>query len=278
MLKKDNLWEQRVIDIAVDDEHLHLNYYVAGKGNSIIFLHGWLHSGKIWRNMLPLTNHGYHLIAPDLPGFGKTRIFSQKKNINIFSALTKKILDYFTKENDPPIIVADSLSAVVMLRVFVESHTDCSHLILLGCPSDGLPNVVKFLRKATPFSSFLGLLKRQHPSRLHTLVRHMNILTMKHRTGNLKPLIYALKSVDIQWSIVLIDAILYPLPDIPRLSMPTTILRGEFDNIVSRKTSKVLSKKLRADYLEVKSSGHTPMIEQPEKLIGMLRKILSLPK
>ena len=269
------LWGQQGINISLNGEEYRSNYYKVGKGRPILFFHGWLHSGRIWQSMLPMVAGGYRLIAPDLPGFGESDAITANENLfNQYCDLNLQILNNFTDRDNPPVIVADSLSAVVMLMLFSENELPCRHLVLLGCPSDGLPGVIKFLRKATPFSLLLRAAQRQPEAILRTSLRYGNFLTMKNRNGNLNPLIHAIKSADIESSITLLDTILGPMSEFPPPTVPVTVLRGEFDRIVSRESSQKLAERLNAEYLEIQRSGHTPMIEQPETLIRNLQRIL----
>ena len=51
----------------------HLRYREAGSGPTIVLLHGLGVSADYWwRNGPPLAAAGYRVIAPDLPGFGRT--------------------------------------------------------------------------------------------------------------------------------------------------------------------------------------------------------------
>ena len=161
-----------------------------------------------------------------------------------------------------------------MLRLFSVNDLPCRHLILLGCPSDGLPGIVKSLRKATPFSLLLKGAQHLPDTIVRASLRYGNFLTMKNRTGNFSPLIHGLKFADIKCSIALIDTILDPMSEFSRPSVPVTVFRGEYDRIVSRESSRKLATRLNAEYLEIQRSGHTPMIEQPEILIRNLQRIL----
>jgi len=45
----------------------------AGRGNPVLFLHGFPTHGAIWTHLLsPVAEAGYHAIAPDLLGYGKS--------------------------------------------------------------------------------------------------------------------------------------------------------------------------------------------------------------
>ena|ERR1700693_6124676 len=44
-----------------------------GSGRPVLLLHGWPDSAYLWRNQIPfLVNNGFHAIAPDLRGFGRS--------------------------------------------------------------------------------------------------------------------------------------------------------------------------------------------------------------
>jgi pimeloyl-ACP methyl ester carboxylesterase len=44
-----------------------------GSGKPVLLLHGWPDSAYLWRNQIPfLVNNGFHAIAPDLRGFGRS--------------------------------------------------------------------------------------------------------------------------------------------------------------------------------------------------------------
>ena len=64
-----------------------IHYLEAGQGEPILLLHGWPTSAYLYRQMIePLAVH-YHVLAPDLPGFG----FSDKPEKASFS------LNYYNK-------------------------------------------------------------------------------------------------------------------------------------------------------------------------------------
>lgn len=54
----------------VDQTRIH--YLSAGKGDVILFLHGWPTSAYLWRNIMPALAKSNQVIAMDLPGFGQS--------------------------------------------------------------------------------------------------------------------------------------------------------------------------------------------------------------
>jgi len=62
-------------------ENVNIHYLMAGKGETILFIHGFPTSSFLWRNIMTELQHKFTVIAIDLPGYGK----SEKKLEDSFS-------------------------------------------------------------------------------------------------------------------------------------------------------------------------------------------------
>ena len=51
---------------------LRVHYLEAGAGEPLLLLHGWPTSSHLWRNVIPRLAERRRVIAPDLPGFGRS--------------------------------------------------------------------------------------------------------------------------------------------------------------------------------------------------------------
>src|SRR5271165_1552806 len=51
-----------------------LHYLTAGHGPTVIFLHGYKQTSRMWRPIIPLLAAKFTVIAPDLPGIGDSSI------------------------------------------------------------------------------------------------------------------------------------------------------------------------------------------------------------
>jgi len=56
---------------------------------TILLLHGYPTSSHMFRNLIPILNKKYHVIAPDLPGFGNTDLPDRKTYTYTFENLAK---------------------------------------------------------------------------------------------------------------------------------------------------------------------------------------------
>jgi len=61
-------FSSHVVDVSEGKMH----YYEAGNGQTIVFLHGIPGSANSWLKVATLLLNDYHVIVPDLMGFGKS--------------------------------------------------------------------------------------------------------------------------------------------------------------------------------------------------------------
>lgn len=61
---------------------------------TILLLHGFPSSSHMFRNLIPALAESYHLVAPDLPGFGFSDAPERKRFSYTFESLAKAIADF----------------------------------------------------------------------------------------------------------------------------------------------------------------------------------------
>src|SRR5437660_10570218 len=53
---------------------MQLHYLTAGHGPTVILLHGYTQTSRMWKPIIPLLAERFTVIAPDLPGLGDSGI------------------------------------------------------------------------------------------------------------------------------------------------------------------------------------------------------------
>jgi len=84
LVSLSSIWWPRVANAAAADspitshtavvDGLKLHYLTAGQGPTVILLHGYTQTSRMWRPIIPLLAEKFTVIAPDLPGIGDSDI------------------------------------------------------------------------------------------------------------------------------------------------------------------------------------------------------------
>jgi pimeloyl-ACP methyl ester carboxylesterase len=84
---------------TVDVEGLNIFYREAGPADAptVLLLHGFPSSSRMWESLLPLLADKYHLIAPDYPGFGHSSAPSPSIFEYTFNNLARVMNELTTK-------------------------------------------------------------------------------------------------------------------------------------------------------------------------------------
>ena len=83
----------------VDIQGLKIFYREAGSANAptVLLLHGFPSSSRMWESLLPLLADKYHLIAPDYPGFGHSSAPSPSGFEYTFDNLARVMIELTTR-------------------------------------------------------------------------------------------------------------------------------------------------------------------------------------
>ncbi len=63
-----------IAEKTADVDGLKLHYLAAGSGPTVILLHGYTQTSRMWRPIIPKLAERFRVIAPDLPGIGDSEI------------------------------------------------------------------------------------------------------------------------------------------------------------------------------------------------------------
>lgn len=107
-----------------------LSYLSAGKGDAVVFLHGWRSEAAVWKPaMEALAEAGYAVYAPDLPGFGNSELpphaFSVGDYTNAVSSFVRKL------DIGEAVIVGHSFGGRIGIMLAATSPELVSKLVLV---------------------------------------------------------------------------------------------------------------------------------------------------
>jgi pimeloyl-ACP methyl ester carboxylesterase len=100
---------------------LNISYISEGKGFPVVFLHGFCESKEIWREFIPPFTERYHVIVPDMPGFGKSQGNTRYHRIDDMAGEIHTLL--LNLDVQKCVIIAHSLGGYVALAL-AEAHPE----------------------------------------------------------------------------------------------------------------------------------------------------------
>src|SRR5882762_4939631 len=70
--------DKNIVSRTTEIDGVQLHYLNAGHGPTVILLHGFAETSRMWKPIIPLLAEKFTVIAPDLPGIGDSSIPKDK--------------------------------------------------------------------------------------------------------------------------------------------------------------------------------------------------------
>lgn len=245
----------------------------------VILIHGLNGSVNDWKNTFPELAKNFHVVAFDLPGFGKSDKGSKDYSPTTYARLAQFLADrYFP--NKPYHIVGHSMGGATALRFAALRPLRFQRLVLIDAAGILHPLVLTKFQAGSMVERISGV--RQTRGLAERVSGKVLELADK----------LPIKPDDIVNTSLGRDSMLQGGPDkiaalslsaenfsyaISTVTEPTLILWGDNDLTVPLRTGEVLAARMPRARLEIiANSAHEPMNDQPEKLNVLVMRHLSV--
>ena len=254
--------EERSIKI----DGLNVNYKIAGRGQPILILHGWGGSSESWINVQELLSKKYLVIAPDLPGFGKTPSPPVGWSLERYVEFVER----FSQELDLGriILLGHSLGGRIAIVYAVKYPQELERLIL--CSAAGIRHMRlrhKILLIIAKSANLIGSLPfvRRYRQRVRRLFYHAIQRTdYLEAEGVMKEIFLSVLSRNLR-------------PILSSITTSTLVLWGEEDDYVPLKDAYIMKEEIAdAKLVTFPGIGHTPHKKIPEELVKEIETFLAL--
>lgn len=247
--------------------NLKINYKIAGQGPAILILHGWGGSSDSWVEVQRvLSEKGYKVIAPDFSGFGKSITPPDPWGIKEYVEITLKFAERLGL--DKFVLLGHSFGGRVAIRLAHRRPEKVEKLILCDSagikPRPGLKTTIIFIlaRVGNTILSpkYFARLKDSTRSIFYSFLRKRDYVKAN---GMMREIIKKVLDEDL-------------LPDLVGIKNKTLIIWGEKDRMVPLKYAYIFKEKIGNSKLEIiPKIGHSPHLENPEKLSNIILKFLT---
>lgn len=267
-MKADNKMARSEDTIRVDGKTVH--YWEASPqfGETILLLHGGFGDADTnWSACIDELAETYHVIAPDLPGYGG----SESINITIQSLVTWTEGFLTAMEIEQAVIVGHSFGGLIA-RILAAQSPKLTPVIVLvnGGVIPAVPTLAKFIARLPVVG---GLLYRQiaksttNLGNLQSTIITEDVLTQEFREAVRKDssaLAQLMRSLSVS-----------PLPEERTPPLPTLLLWGEEDPITPRVTGERIKDNIPGAKLSlIANVGHMPQLEVPDIFVWQIKNFL----
>src|SRR4051812_32476186 len=101
-----------------------LSYQALGKGPAVVLIHGFCEDQSIWSDYIQKLSRDYHVIVPDLPGFGKSSPeFGEAVTMEYYARRVHEVLEIVLQAEERVTFIGHSLGGYVALA-FAELYPE----------------------------------------------------------------------------------------------------------------------------------------------------------
>lgn len=233
-----------------------LNIEVIGKGQPLVFFHGWGFEHHVWHSFAPFLSSDYQLHLVDLPGYGLSSFYSWE---SFLTEIKRKI-------PTPFVAIGWSLGGLFATRLAVELPNQISHLINISSSpcfvkKEDWPGIEASVLKelqirlvedsSKTLDDFLSLQQKYGEFQYQFSIRP--------KTEALLLGLQMLETWDLRYHLL-------------NLKTPTCYFFGRNDTIILRDTMSSMQKYFpNLDYLLLEKSAHVPFISEGQIVADAIR-------
>lgn len=275
-LKQTDLANKSAIEskYVVIDKHP-VYYNELGRGETILLVHGLFANKEQWQAMMPiLTKNHFHVVALDLPGYGKSLGFP----LQSYDLKNQTVLlhDFMRKLNIPKFHIAgNSMGGAIATLYTLKYPKEIKSLTFIGSPL-GVPSPIAsptdklFQQGKDPF---VPTTAKQVKQTLNLLFVHPPVMSQQELV------LMAQQNVADKKQKQQIVAMLTPykkLFAVPlNIMQPSLIIWGNNDDIFNVSGAAVLHKALPHSMLVIlNDAGHLPQLDAPHKTAEIYAEFL----
>jgi pimeloyl-ACP methyl ester carboxylesterase len=258
-----------VSSITTDQGIVH--YEVYGRGKPVILLHGWLGSWGLWQETMAYLGRYYRTYALDFWGFGESGKKRETYAVQDFVSLVNQFMEQLGIMHAP--LVGHSMGGTVSLSVAIRYPERVSKVVVVGSPIVGSSLAVPlklagYRPVAFMLFNMMGAFRFGMKVASPVICRDERFAQMMDRDLSRTTLesfllsIASLRRTDLR-------------PMLDQIKIPAMGMYGDRDVIVHpRQWQPMLHGISHAHIERFPTSGHFPMLEEPQQFAERLKTFL----
>jgi pimeloyl-ACP methyl ester carboxylesterase len=271
-------------ELSIHDQRI--RYRTAGEGPVLLLIHGMAGSASTWRRVMPGLSGHFTVVAPDLPGHGRSDKPVGDYSLGAFASTLRDLLVALGHERAT--VVGQSLGGGIAMQLSYQYPERCERLVLVG--SGGLGREVNPLLRWLSRPGSDAVLRLACAASIRDAIEGVGSLAA--RVGlQPAPVVaelwrsYASLADDATRRAFLrtLRAVVDPhgqaVSAANRLHLaadvPTLIVWGDSDRIIPVEHAHAAHASIPASRLEIfEGVGHYPHCEAPERFVAILTEFI----
>lgn len=248
-----------------------VHYETYGSGPPVILLHGWIGSWGLWQPTMEALGQHYRCYALDFWGFGESGKKRESYAVADFMDLVKQFMDALGIARSP--LVGHSMGGTTSLGTTMRYPEYVTKVCVIGSPIVG--SSLSILLQLAGVRWIGSVVRRMLPA-LKLAIRAASPVITRDRNW------YQMQARDL--SATTADSFFSSIgslrrtdlrPRLGEIKVPVMGIYGGRDVIVSPRAYLPLRSGVPQACIEVlPRSGHFPMLDEPEKFLGLIRGFL----
>lgn len=254
-----------------------IHYEIQGEGaETIVFAHGLLWSGKMFEDQMAALKHRYRCISFDFRGQGQTAVTRSGYDMETLFADTAGIIE---KLNAAPChFVGVSMGGFIGLRLAVRMPELIKSLSLFATSADAeTEDKKKRYRTLTLVARILGL--RMVADKVMPVMFGKTFLNDPHRAGLIRKWrdrFIANRRIGLARAVKGVTEREPVYDHIHKITAPTLIAIGDEDAAIPvERANRIHSRISGSQLIIIPCAGHTPTVEEPGFVNGLLEDFIS---
>lgn len=259
----------------IDTPARQIRYLEAGAGWPVVLIHAFPLTADMWRAQLQGAPDGWHLIAPDVRGFGgETPPPGAPPTMDDMAGDVEALLDAL--EIERAVIGGLSMGAYIVFALFRRAPERFSGMVLADTRAQADTPEGRQARRAMS-----ELVRRDGPAAVADQMMPKLLGETTHRerpevTAEVRRLILLNTAAGIDGAIHAMMTRPDSTPDLARVSVPTLVIAGAEDVLTPVADSELLHQSIaRSQLVVLQGAGHLSCLETPDEFSIALGNFLA---
>lgn len=266
------------------------NVLEMGAGEPVILLHGFGDSMSTWRYAMPALARTHHVIAADLPGFGRSQPSSHRPLLDWYAHWTEELIAKVAPRGRATLI-GNSLGGAVALDTALRTPLRVSRLVLVDCAGLGtgvplwwrlmtaqlgrVPPLAGPAARALPASWLQRVVAQVYTTLVFHRPGEVDAACARDYSANYTTAAHIRHLFDLGHTVVRELASGRLTVEADKLHVPTLIVWGRHDRLIPMQHGVELQRRIADSQLYlVDDSGHCPQLERPAEFSAAVERFL----